>query len=34
MFEAIEQGQLSAQVHRGQWTDIGTLNDYAKVSGN
>lgn len=34
MFEAIEQGQLSAQVHSGQWTDIGTLSDYAKVSGN
>ena len=34
MFEAIEQGQLSAQVHKGQWTDIGTLSDYANVSGN
>ncbi len=34
MFEAIEQGQLSAQVHSGQWTDIGTLSDYAKVSAN
>ncbi|MDB2646554.1 nucleotidyltransferase family protein [Pseudomonadales bacterium] len=34
MFEAIEQGQLSAQVHEGQWTDIGTLSDYANVSGN
>ena len=34
MFEAIEQGQLSAQVHMGQWTDIGTLSDYANVSGN
>ena len=34
MFEAIEQGQLSAQVHMGQWTDIGTLSDYANVSSN
>jgi len=34
MFEAIDQGQLSAQVHKGQWTDIGTLSDYANVSGN
>ena len=34
MFEAIEQGRLSAQVHKGQWTDIGTLSDYANVSGN
>ena len=34
MFEAIEQGQLSAQVHMGQWTDIGTLSDYANVSIN
>jgi MurNAc alpha-1-phosphate uridylyltransferase len=32
MFEAIDQGQLSAQVHKGQWTDIGTLDDYHKVA--
>ena len=34
MFEAIEQGQLSAQIHRSQWSDIGTLGDYQKVNGS
>ena len=34
MFEAIEKGQLSAQVHKGQWTDIGTLSDYSSVNSD
>ena len=34
MFEAIEQDQLSAQIHRSQWSDIGTLGDYQKVNGS
>ena len=34
MFEAIERGQLSAQIHRSQWSDIGTLGDYQKVNGS
>lgn len=33
MFEAIDQDQLSAQVHNGEWTDIGTLSDYANANG-
>jgi|TARA_B110000977_G_scaffold196257_1_gene276275 MurNAc alpha-1-phosphate uridylyltransferase len=34
LFEAMNQGQLSAQIHRGQWTDIGTLGDYQKANDN
>lgn len=31
MFDAIAKDQLSAQLHNGAWTDIGTLEDYQKV---
>lgn len=32
MFEAIKTGQLSAQIHSGMWTDIGTIGDYEKAN--
>ena len=30
-FSALAKNQLSAQIHTGQWTDIGDLNAYAEV---
>ena len=30
-FKALATGQLSAQIHHGLWTDIGTLDEYAAV---
>lgn len=33
LFRATEQGRVSAQVHYGAWSDIGTHEDYAAVNG-
>ena len=30
-FDAVAQNKVGAQVHTGQWTDIGTPNDYQSI---
>ena len=32
LFQATAQGRVSAQVHDGSWSDIGTHEDYAAVN--
>lgn len=29
LFKAVAKGQVSAQIHHGKWTDIGTPEEYA-----
>ena len=31
-FDAVAQNKVGAQVHTGQWTDIGTPNDYQSIT--
>ena len=32
LFAAVENGRVSAQIHRGKWTDIGTPEEYARAN--
>ena len=32
LFAAVENGKVSAQIHRGKWTDIGTPEEYARAN--
>lgn len=34
LFQAVAQGKVAAQVHTSDWTDIGTLADYHRISGS